>query len=299
MSNLSSSLLNENEGRQTFTGDFISNDKGEKIYFKTSKSSQEKAHIILLHDVGEYSSRFVNLFHFLESKEEITVSYLDFVGHGLSNGTRGHVEDFDQYCEDLGFFVNYLQTENQKTPIVLLGSGLGAVVAVKLHQMFFHLLLEPIKGFVLANPALKLKWDIPNWLKSFTYQIEGTLGKIKLPYRLEGHELTKDEAMAEEYNGDPLINHSITLSLYKELSHSGKIVRTSSYFLDVPTLTLISGDDIFYEQRSTRLFEKGIGKSLSNLIEYPDAKHDLFNEICREKVFGDVYNWLNQHFLEN
>ncbi len=53
-------------------------------------------------------------------------------------------------------------------------------------------------------------------------------------------------------------------------------------------------DKIVPMQFSKRLFEL-LTVEDKTLITYPDAYHEIFNDLDREKTFADVILWLNQH----
>ncbi len=298
MSLLTSQILSENEKRKISFGEFKSSNGEDKIYFKSNSPiefGQGPIHLILLHDLGEYHIRYLDIGHYLinEFGNKLSVTWIDLPGHGFSGGTRAHIDDFDRYCEDVGFFVRELQ-DREKGEVLLLGQGLGAVIAIKLHQFFFHLLRRPLGGLILANPALKFRWELPRWMRSFMGGWQGSLSKLKLPFQLEGKMLSRDQSQVESYDSDPLISHTISIGLFNELSRAGSIVRTSSYFLDIATLVLISGQDGLYQSQVTRLFAKGMCRELGQIIDYPNCRHDLFNEVKRDIVFKDIYNWIKE-----
>jgi alpha-beta hydrolase superfamily lysophospholipase len=276
-------------------GEFQSPTSGqEKIYYRTLPSREEsRVHLLFIHDIGTYHKRQFLFGEFLHDRAtHVSSTWMDLPGHGFSTGTRAHISNFDDYCKDLAFLIAELQRRCPDEKIILLGTGVGALISLKTNQMFYSSFERAIDGLIILNPALKIRYQLPGWAQEIFLPREGFWSKMKLPLRVDGKDLTGDESLAEEYDSDPLNVHTITLGLYREVIQAAKMVRTSSYFIDIPTLILLSGMDGLYETNVSRLFAKGVARDLRHLIEYPDSYYDLFNDVHREKIFEDVYHWL-------
>lgn len=298
--NSSEDLIACQNTRNIYIGRFKSEDGPEKIYYKRSEPSptshEKNIHLIIIHDFSEYHGRHNLLPEFLEKtfSQHITISWLDLLGHGLSNGARSHIDEFDTYCRDVAKMISTSKEKNPKNNIILLGHGLGALICLKLYQHHIHLLDTKLQGLILSNPCLKLKIETPLWLRYLSKSNFKFYHQMKLPLTICGHDLTNDKHLAEKYNSDPLVTQYLTIGLYRELIENSTILRTSSYFIDIPTLVLIGEKDSLCDHDMTKLFQKGMPKNKSTLINYKNMKHDLFNEDGREIVFRDVERWLNE-----
>ena len=305
MSLFISQPLKETSERKIFAGEFERREGQNRIYFKYNSPlvpSQDCLHLILIHDLGEYHKRYFELGNFLikELGPQICVSWIDLPGHGFSGGSRAHIDDFDHYCKDLGFYMRSYQRQDQgRARSVLLGQGLGALVALKLYQFFLPLLEKAPVGLVLSNLPLKLRWHLPRGIQKIMEGWQEPFSRLKLPFRLEGRLLNTDKDEGERYDADPLISHGISLGLFNELSQSAELMRTSEITLDLPTLILISGKENLYEKRAMEDFAKKIGQQngLLKRLSYGNRGHDLFNELRRGIVFKDVCHWIEDSFL--
>ena len=65
--------------------------------------------------------------------------------------------------------------------------------------------------------------------------------------------------------------------------------------ITLPTLFLVAGDERLVSTEATRRFHDGLSATDISLIEYPNLRHELFNEVEREKVFADLVSWLRSH----
>jgi lysophospholipase len=280
------------------SGEFRLEGHKDHIYFKniTPKTADNPYWVIVFHDFFDYHGRYLALAEELVIKGNgrICVGLFDYPGFGKSGGTRAHIPDFDQLCRVSSEFLHFLCDKHDLEEFFLVGAGLGATVLLKLEDQFFHRFRRRPKGLVLSNPLLKMNIETPTIGQPMMDFFSGSLAKIKLPWRIKGDYLTHDYTLSEQFDLDPLTQRSITLATYNQLLLNSQLMRTSAYFLDVPTLLLLSADDEFLDQDVSKLFARGFNREVGKLIEYSQSKHDLFNEVDREKVFSDVYNWIDQ-----
>ena len=285
--------LREEKGRKLLFGEFPSSHKRENIYFKSNlaTSPQKKHfHLVILHDLGEYHRRYLDLGHYLTRQlgRAVSITWMDLLGHGFSGGSRAHVDVFDCYCQDV---ISLIETKTE-SEVLLLGQGLGATIALKIQRSLKQHLSRPLKGLILSNPALTFRWSVPDWIQNLVPSYFGPMRKLKLPFSLRGEMLGHHPEHIEEYNADPLISHSITIGLFHQVTHAGLNLMKVDSPLEVPTLALFSGKKVLYQGQESRTWMEKICEKAGEIRDYPTSGHDLFNEIQRDVVFQDVYNWI-------
>lgn len=275
-------------------------DPRRKAFLYGRRYNQKKSpkwRMIFLHDIGEHSNRYHQYFSDLMIDMEkrgappFEILCYDFKGHGKSSGTRGHLDSIDDLCLDTIAFLN--EPEKCELPTMMMGLGLGSIVALKIYHHYFSKIKGSIDALALINPGLKLNWALPSSLESLARGGSLLFSKIKLPFQLEGKLFAGESLVAEEFDCDPLVNHTMTLGSLFELQHNASVMRTSAYYLDIPVYVGISGRGKLYSQTITELFAKGI--VYSEVFHYPDAEHDLFHHFDCEKFNHSVYNWLKEH----
>lgn len=271
-----------------------SNSGNETLYIREWKTKKKRVlhHFIILHDICDHHGRYELLAKELWQKfnEEINITFIDMKGHGLSSGTRSYISNFDEYIEDLHIILN--DDESIETKKVLIGQGLGGLIALSYIQKYENVAKERISSVVLSNPLLYLKIDVHILYEKVFKRINKYAGKIRFPYHIKGSDLTHDRVRIESYNSDPLINHYMSISLIEEIVRKSNQLLDYSYFLDMPLLMLLSKDDFLVDWSKCSLFMKGMPKELASQCLYPHSGHDLFNEKNRDKVFNDIYNWI-------
>ncbi len=289
--------LEKSEGITTGSFSFGRGEQQNFIYGrKYHTGNGEDLQLIYLHDIGEHGNRYQSFFHsFLKthSIENTSVHTLDFRGHGKSSGTRGHLKNIDDLCFDVIGHINHIAKSDGN--IVLMGTGLGGIVALKILHLHFSFLKVKVNGLILINPALKLNWTVPAVLEGLARHDYLPFNKMKLPFVLEGVMFCGESSIAEEFDSDPLVNHTLTWGSLFELQHNASLIRTSAYYLDIPVFVGLSGKGSLYNKQVTELFAKGITDI--TFEHYYNASHDLLHNFDCEKLSQDVYNWLKKNSL--
>ena len=147
-------------------------------------------------------------------------------------------------------------------------------------------------------------------LKGYKYRSElvtkmafGSINKAFEPVKTSKDWLTRDVAVAEAYLADPNCGFLFTLNGYRVLFRSMLLAQQDELLQkmdeDLPVL-FISG-----EMDAVGDFGKGVKKAVNafyksgmqdvECILYPEARHELTNELNKEEVFHDVLEWLEFH----
>lgn len=268
---------------------------GRSYHYTKNTNGKRKGKCIFLHDMGEHSSRYQDFFHsFLKSYkfDDFEVLSLDLRGHGKSCGTRGHIPSMQQLSFDTIKMIN--EMEEFDGPLFFWGIGLGGIIGLSIIHSHFSFLKKSIKGVLLINPALKLKWQLPAPIELLLGSGLSSIQRLRLPFSIEGASFAGDSYVAEEFDSDPLVNHSLTWSSILEIQQHATKIRTSAYYLDVPVFMGLSGNQNFYSNQVSELFSRGITNC--TLQQYPDSYHDIFHHFDCDKLAQDVYNWLEENF---
>jgi len=275
-----------------------------KIYVKKyepiDEDEKNKITVFLIHDIGQHSGRFNYFIDWMREKNpKMAFVAMDFIGHGLSSGTRGHFDELKFLVNDFHFLVNQLEKKTKSNEKwIILGHGVGGLVALDFLSHFEESEQKKIDGLILSNFIMKLSSQL--------FQLEGTNlwksleFKKKLshfrPYKIfEGNDLLTFPEDALSYDQDPLIVHRPTLAALGEIKKKIKCIYQDSYFLDKPVMLLNSIDNPVCTDESMNYFSKGIKKMLLTEKNYFNMRHDLYNEKERELVFLDILAWIKLH----
>lgn len=288
-------------GQEFEVGQFESASKLGHVFYKNyipKKLDKSKTyfHFIFVHGLAEYHERQMKFFEFYKNQNSQFVStWIDLIGHGYSGGPRVFIENFGHYSDDLANLTNLVLEDNPKVINVIVGHSMGGLVALKLLLEKPNLIRNTkINGLVLSNPCIRIKQDIPSFYYDALNSIVPYLKKLRVPTLYTGDQLTSDRELALGFDKDPLIPKYSSVSLLAELIKSTKEIRSLAYFLNIPTLFLLSGRDELVDNEITELFANGVSGDCSTIKKYPEMKHELFNELGRDSIFNDMKKWLNK-----
>ena len=115
--------------------------------------------------------------------------------------------------------------------------------------------------------------------------------------------LTRDTAVVDAYAEDKFCNYTFTAKGYYDLFDMiGRVSRrewAEKLPKALPTLILSGEADPVgaYGKGVRKVHERMIAAGMSDvsLILYPEMRHEVFNELGKEQVWGDLALWLSTH----
>lgn len=267
------------------------------IYLKnwTSNLKNDDADtvLILLHDIGHYGESFSSFISWYTEKNKKTdIFTIDCIGHGLSTGTRGHVDDFETYINDLLKAFNQINFKDKK--VFILGHGMGGLLAIDLYNRFSHQLSFKINGLVLTSFMLNfetivLKFNLSKFLTKSAFK------RLKISNFFEPSILTSSSEKSIGFAQDPLIVHRPSVGLISELKDKTQSIYQDAYYLDIPVFVAWSENDYYLNKIGMNYFVKGVKKELLFEKKYSLMKHDLYNEMDSQAFFEDLFKWITNY----
>lgn len=255
----------------------------------------------LLHGVGEHAGRYGALIVALVNAG-FHVYADDHRGHGrtgiLQHGDPQRLGRLGKggmrATEDaIWQLTGMIRAEHPDLPLVLLGHSWGSFLA----QMLVNDHPDAWDAVILSGTALRMP---------------GSLNAAPLNARWAGPEasgyewLSRDVAVGQQFGDDPLTTDEPLLKLFgaveaaKLYGRPRKNLRARRQDADLPLLLMVGRDDSVGGPRSVhRLAEEYRTRSgledITTLV-YPDARHEIFNELQQDEVRADVLAWLDARF---
>lgn len=241
-----------------------------------------KAHIVLVHGLAEHSGRYERTGQLL-AKAGYYVRSFDLVGAGGSGGRRWHIEDWTQYHDQVQQHLEWAREQGK--PVVLMGHSVGGAIALG------YLLSERPQPdlAVLSAPALA---GGEGWQKKAIPLIGGIFPRLALPNPVKLEHLSRDPAVGEAYEADPLVLQKATLGFGSEVLAEIDRLNEELHNLKIPTLVIHGGEDTLVP---TWCSEPLGDLDICERKVYEGLRHETLNEPEGPKVVGDIVVWLNAH----
>lgn len=281
-------------GAPTRTEEFVDADGITIVYDVHPAAGEERAVVQLLHGVGEHAGRYPALIAALQAAG-CTVYADDHRGHGRT-GIRQHGDPAKLGRLGKGGLratkaaiwqlTGMIQAAHPAAPLVLIGHSWGSFLA----QMLLDDHPEAWDAVVLTGSALRMP---------------GSLNAAPLNARWEaqhatGYEwLSRDPAVGKAFDQDPLTTNVPLLKLFGPIEALRLYGRPRKDLpRDVPVLLMVGRDDPVGGPRSVhRLAEEYRNRSgltdVTTLV-YPDARHEIFNELEQARARADLLAWLGR-----
>ncbi len=275
----------------TREGTFTTPD-GLALYFcawRPQAPERPRAVIAIVHGFGEHSGRYGNVVaHFVP--RGYAVYAFDLRGHGRSPGPRGHINDWREYREDVGAFLETVRQHEDTTPLFLFGHSMGGLIVLDyaLHHP------EGLTGVIASGPVLSQPGVSPILL-FISRVLSRTWPTFSLNTNLDATAISRDPDVVRAYQQDPLVHSRASARLGTELTRTVEWVMAHADAWRLPLLIVHGGADRLAPAEGSRAFFDLVGYEDKRRIEYPGGFHEPHNDIEHERVLADIEAWLEEH----
>ena len=262
---------------------------GLKIFTRTwLPAGNTRGVIVLVHGLNSHSGYY----HWV-ADQFVAIQYavyaLDLEGRGMSEGERFYVESIYNWVGEVDQLVDIAKSANPGLPVFVLGHSAGGVVAC-LYTLEHQ---EKIRGLICESFAFQV--PAPDFalsvLKGLSH-IAPHLHTIKL----KNEDFSRDGAVVETMNDDPLIAHESQPSkTMEQLVIADERLKKEFPRITLPVLILHGTKDNATKFSGSQFFYDHAGSSDKTLKLYEGHYHDLLNDLDKEKVMKDIQDWLLSH----
>lgn len=269
---------------------FWNTSDGIKVYgHYWTPEGEIKGVISIVHGFGEHIHRYGPLADYL-TKEGFALVGCDLRGHGRSGGKKGHTPSYDHLLNQIEDLLMKTEEYFPEIPRFLYGHSMGG-------NLVLNYLLErnsKLNGAVVTSPWLGLPKEPPKW--------QVLLGKMMLKIypawtdsaKMDASKISRIPEEVRKYETDPLIHDKITASLYFSVSEKAVSALEAEGLFQTPVLLLHGTADQLTSFDHTKRFAEKF-KHTVTFIPFTGGYHELINDLERERVFGEIGNWLKKH----
>lgn len=289
-----------------------------KVYFYPTKNESVAGSLLILHGMAEHHARYEDFAQFLNS-EGFDVYMYDHRGHGT-----------DRKLDELGFFaahdgstivvndaievLKYVAQAKRSTHYALFGHSMGSIIARNVLQRYDDMDCAVICGTAMPDSvvinggqfisALHCFFKGPKHIsKKLDHLLNGSKLHTSLCTRTSFDWLSRNNTNVGTYINDPYCGFVCTTSFYHDLTvltnQAGKKKNIAKTRKDLP-LYFIAGDKDpvgGYGHDVSKLFSiyQKLGFESIELKLYPEARHELLNEINQDEVMKDIAVFLHKY----
>ncbi|MBF4480486.1 Lysophospholipase, alpha-beta hydrolase superfamily [Rhodococcus rhodochrous J3] len=236
---------------------------------------------LLCHGYGEHCGRYEYVAARLVA-DGAAVYAVDHIGHGLSDGERVLIDDFEKVVDDFRLLDLTARREHPDLPVVLVGHSMGGMIAARYAQRYG----AELTAVVLSGPVLG-RWAT----------VDALLAAEEIPDTpIDPSTLSRDPEVGRAYVADPLVWHGpFERTTVQALKTCIDTITAAGAVDDVPVLWLHGEDDQLVPLDGTATGWSSLAGRGSSSKTYPGARHEVFNETNRDEVLGDVVDFVGTH----
>ena len=253
---------------------------GLTLLTRAWECADPRAHVLLIHGLGEHSGRWEHVGTFFAGRGYSAHSF-DLRGHGASGGRRVHIEDYNEFLDDVALVFGELPED---LPRVIYGHSMGGLIATG-----YGVSDRPQPDlFVLSAPALAA--DIPAPLQIASKVLRRVVPKLPLPNSVKGEQLSRDPSVGERYFADPLVQTKATANFGTVMLEAMEQVKGQLDHLTTPALVIHGADDPLVPPHASAPLAAvpGVERKL-----FPGLRHETHQEPEQDEVLGFVADWLD------
>jgi len=250
-----------------------------------------KALILLLHGLGEHSSRYEHVADFF-THQKIGIYASDRSGHGKSANRRGHINQYEEVFADINQLRKIAQKEYPDTPIFLYGHSMGGGIAI---DYLFNQKSDWLQGVIATSPLLEPAFKPPAFLLFLGKIMRNIYPAFTQDNQLDVEKISRDELVVQAYKADPLVHSKVTSETAIGMLSSGlnSLATARQKSLNIPLLLTHGTADGLTSHKATKLLANNLSGDVT-LKLWDGLYHETHNEPEKMEVLSFIYDWILQ-----
>jgi len=266
---------------------------------------QPKAVVVIVHGMQEHCLRYSEFAKFLNKNGYIVIAN-DLRGHGKTMRTKDEYGkgEKDIFTETLKDQLNIIEFANQtyNLPVYLFGHSYGSMLSQNLIQLTPLIEKAVICGttngscgtFKMGSFAISLMNPFKKKDKRGGLVEKMCINAYAKDFE-NGNWLSRDEKVFEKYKQDEFCGGTFPFSFYRSLIKNMTKANSGIGKIGNKKIFLIAGDKDPVGEKGKqvkKLFKLYLKNNIDTKMKlYPDARHELINEINKDEVMQDVLNF--------
>ncbi|TXE10278.1 alpha/beta hydrolase [Algoriphagus aquimarinus] len=268
----------------------------QELYLQAWMVDSPKASLLLVHGLGEHSSRYLPL---VEKLNAVGVSIFTFDGRGHGKSVQGkptaYFDSYEDYLKDIDALFGKVKSYVPGVPAFIYGHSMGGGLVAA-----YALKYQPeTAGVIMSSPAIKPAEGTSMILIAISSLVSKYFPRVKA-LQLDAEKISRIPAEVEKYLNDPLVyTEAIPARTGYELLQMMRFIQENASKFSLPFLLMHGTDDgLTNPKGSELLFEKA--KSLDKTLKiFPGGYHELINDLDREEVMKLIVNWIENRIPQD
>lgn len=282
---------------------------GTKIQAYYALNPKADHAVVFVHGFTEYAEKFSELLYYFYN-EGYSVFMMDQRGHGRSgrkieNPELVYAESFDEYIEDLRFFIDtVVREEVPELPLFLYGHSMGGCIA----SLFVERYPDTFRAAILSSPMLKISFGgmpdaAANLILKFSYLAnwKGKPAPNAQPFNPEPDfentcatsEVRYLYTLAQQREHRAYQTCGATYGWLRAAVLATKEALKNAAKAALPILICQAGNDTLVDNSAEEAFAAAAPNAA--LVRFPEAKHEIYRS---PKATLEVYYDAVLGFLE-
>ena len=248
-----------------------------------------RAIVALVHGFGEHSGRYTYLAEALTAAG-YALSGFDHRGHGHSPGLRGHIDQFQEFLQDVTASLAVARALAPGAPIFLLGHSMGGLIALNYAIRY----PQGLQG-VIASAPLLAQPNVSAWMLTASKFLSRIKPDFSLNTGVNPQAISRDAAEVQRYGEDQYVHSRASARFGTELTAAQTWTQAHAGELALPLLLYHGDADPLVPIAGSRTFYANVKVADKQWIEWPGGYHESHNDLHRAEVFAAIVEWLDRH----
>ena len=264
----------------------IAGEGGLNIFFRSWRPAGPlRGALVIVPGFNSHSGYYSEVAQALTG-EGLVVYAIDLRGRGQSDGERFYVDKFGDYVSDVATGVTLAKSRAPGLPVFLLGHSAGGVAAC------LYALDHPGELSGLISESFAFETPAPDFALAVLKGISHLAPHAHV-LRLKNEDFSRDSAVVQAMNADPLIAHETQpTKTVAELVRADERLKAGFSHLTLPLLILHGTADKAAKASGSQLFFDKAGATDKTLKLYEGRFHDLLNDLGKEEVIAEIASWI-------
>ena len=258
-----------------------------RIFSKIWRPDGEpEAVVCLVHGIGEHSGRYSHVASAMQSSGLAFLAF-DHIGHGRSEGRRGHVPSLEVHLENVAQILLLANEAYPGAKIFLYGHSMGGKLALN-----YAIRRSPeLAGMIVTAPWLRLSSPLPKFKFAIMRIMDRLWPAFSLARGTDVSKLTSDQEVAENCGSDPLNHGRITARQLVVAIDAAQWAMDNADKLNIPLLLAHGSQDQVTCPDASREFSSAVPADCEfRLLD--GIRHEPHHEPDRTEFIASLIAWI-------